>query len=151
MASACRDPLTVESLQRLANDSDQTLKQLASVLNSLDGNEEQAQWASEALENCGSPAPSDMGLLIEATAHPSELVASWACILLARLGSAATAAESCLAKAVETRTESIVREEAARALGTLGTLSATTRNILTTAAAQGSPRLKRLATAALGS
>jgi len=150
MASTTKGALAVESLQALANDSAQTLQQLENVLDSLAGSDEQAQWAAEALENCEAPAASQCGLLIEATAHPSELVASWACILLARLGSAATAAEKPLAQAVQSRTETLVREEAARALGTLGALSPTTREILSTAAAQGSPRLKRFAVTALG-
>ena len=142
--------LKVDQLQRMANDSAETVRHIASVLQSLAGSDEEAQWASEALENCGSPAAADVGTIACFVKHPAELVASWACKLLSRLGAQASMAESELVAALACRQEVLVREEAARALGELNRLSESARAALTTAAQNGSPRLKRLATASLG-
>ena len=150
MLQATASALTVERLKLLANDAEQTHAHIEAVLSSLEGSEEQAQWASEALENCGVPPRSSVHCLAALTRHRSELVAFWACKLLARLGHAASVSEEQLVVALAQRPENSVREEAARALGELGSLSEAARTALATAAAHGSPRLKRLAAASLG-
>ena len=150
MPNATESGLKIEQLKRLSNDALQTHRQLESVLWSLAGTDEEAQWASEALENCGAPANTAVASLVPFTQHPSELVASWACKLLGRLGPAASGAEEQLIAALSQRSEQLVREEAARALGELGNPSDAARAALTAAASHGGPRLKRLATASLG-
>jgi hypothetical protein len=69
---------------------------------------------------------------------------------LARLGSDARSVAALVTHVLATRREETVREEAARALGQFGEISAATRAALTDAALHGGPRLKRLATASLG-
>lgn len=150
MPNATVPGLTIEQLRSLANDAEQTQRQLKSVLASLAGSAEEAQWAGEALENCGVPQPEATASLATLANHPDELVASWACKLLARIGVAASQAEEALVTALTRHNGQLVREEAARALGELENLSAATRAALMTAAAQGGPRLKRLANASLG-
>ena len=148
IATASR--LNVHQLQQVANDPTETLRQLPSVLLSLAGSEEEAGWASEALENCGPPTAAQVPIIAAFVKHPAELVASWACKLLARIGHGASPAESELVSVLNSRSEQLVREEAARALGQLDCLSDAARTALTTAAQKGGPRLKRLATASLG-
>lgn len=150
MPDASQPALTIDQLQRLSNDAEATRRELASVVASLAGSEEQAQWACEALENCGQPPVSALAVLATYTGHPDELVASWACKLLGRLGTAAGPAEKELVSALHRQSQPLVREEAARALGELQNLSAASRDALAAAATEGSPRLKRLATASLG-
>jgi HEAT repeats len=150
MFSAIDSGLTIDQLRSLANAPQQTLAQIVAVLQALSGSVEAAQWAGEALENCGVPPASAAVSIAQHTEHPDELVASWACKLLARLGRDGATAEKQLVCALTTRQELLVREEAARALGQLGTLSESARTALTAAAQQGGPRLKRLATASLG-
>lgn len=142
--------LSIAQLQLCANDAQQTWKQLDSVLNALSVSEESAQWASEALENCGNPLPGSATTIVAQLSNPDQLIASWACKLLARMGAGAAAYETALVAALEGRTETLVREESARALGEIGQLSDTARNALTLAAKHGSPRLQRLAAASLG-
>ena len=150
MTSIAAEGLKVDQLQRVANDPAETLRQIRSVLSSLVGSEEEAQWANEALENCGPPTADFVPTIADFLKHPAELVASWACKLLARVGYAASTAEPDLVAVLNCRHEELVREEAARALGELENLSEAARNALTTAAQTGGPRLKRLATASLG-
>ena len=148
--TATQSPLKVEQLQQLANDPAATRSLIDSVLLALAGTDEEAQWASEALENCGTPSVATLPVLTSHIKHPAELIASWSCKLLARIGHEASAAEPLLVEALVCRTEELVREEAARALGQLGNLSTAARTALTTASITGGPRLKRLATASLG-
>ena len=120
------------------------------MLHALAGSDEQVQWACEALENCGEPQPEVLATIAPLISHPDELVASWACKLVARAGSEASWTESILTEALSARTEESVREEAARALGRIGATSTAAHEALAAAARQGGPRLKRLATASLG-
>lgn len=141
--------LTVEQLQRLANEPAEAAARLAAVLHALTGSDEEIQWASETLENCGQPPSHRLAAIAELTRHPAELVAAWACKLIARSGPEACWTEPFLTAALSARTEKSVREEAARALGRIGARSVAAREALATAARQGGPRLKRLATASL--
>ena len=150
MSNAIDSGLKVEQLQLLANDVDQTHRQLESVLSSLAGTEEEAQWANEALENCGAPPVATVQTLTRLLSHSDELIASWACKLLGRQGAAATSAQSQLVDTLSADGRELVREEAARALGQMGNLSEAAQAALTNAAAHGGPRLKRLAAASLG-
>lgn len=133
----------------MANEPTATLAQIGSVLHALTGSEEQAQWASEALENCGEPHAEALATIAPLIKHPDELVANWACKLVARSGPEASWTEPFLTEALSARTEESVREEAARALGQIGATSAAAHEALAAAARQGGPRLKRLATASL--
>lgn len=142
--------LTVEHLQRMAGEPAETLSRIDAVLHALTGSDEEAQWASEALENCGKPTSDSLAAIAPLIQHPAELVASWACKLVARSESEAAWMEPFLIEALSARTEEIVREEAARALGRIGANSVAAHEALQAAARSGGPRLKRLATVSLG-
>ncbi len=151
MAHATATELSIDQLRELAGDPDATLAQLTSVLGSLVGqDEERIQWSCEALENCGVPSASQLGDLIPLLKHPDALVVSWTCKLLARMEHAAAAAQPALVDVLRLHSDQLVREEAARALGVQAELSAAARSALEQAAMDGGPRLKRIATAALG-
>ena len=66
------------------------------------------------------------------------------------MGTGAAESEAALIAALHGRTENLVREESARALGEIGPLSDAARTALTQAAHHGTPRLQRLAAASLG-
>lgn len=142
--------LTVKQLQLLANQPAETWARLEEVLCALAGAEEEAQWACEALENCGPPPSDSLRVAGPLIGHPNELVASWACKLVARASVEAHWAEPFLIEALSAHRPKLVREEAARALGSVGPTSVAAREALTVAALEGGPRLKRLATASLG-
>ncbi len=143
--------LSVVQLRALANSPDETLTQLVAVLHQLASDDEETiQWASESLENCGAPRPEHLTALSEGLRSSSPLVATWSCKLLARMGTEAQGAQSQLAYALASNENMLVREEAARAIGLVGPISPAARATLEKAASEGSPRLKRLATAALG-
>ena len=150
MPNVTASGLKIEQLRLLANDAQQTHRQLEAVLCSLAGSDEEAQWASEALENCGAAPLETVPAVASFVQHADELVASWACKLLARQGTGAQSAQAQLVAALTQDSRELVREEAARALGQVGNHTEAARAALMTAAAQGSPRLKRLATASLG-
>lgn len=150
MSQVTETRLSLEQLRELANEPEAARAQLEALLMSLKCSDEHIQWACEALENCGQPHTTSLALLMQLVDHSNVLIATWACKLLARLGSDAQAAQSQLACAVSTRREEVLREEAARALGQLAELSAASRAALQDAAIHGGPRLKRLATASLG-
>lgn len=134
----------------MANEPAEALAHLAAVLHALTGSDEQAQWACETLENCGQPPSDTLPAIAPLIKHPAELVAAWTCKLVARSGHEALWMEPFLTQALTARTEESVREEAARALGRIGATSVAAREALATAARQGGPRLKRLATESLG-
>lgn len=150
MNSLTESTLTIDQLKELANAPELTTAQLISVLCSLAGDEDVCQWASETLENCGTPAQDATLSIAQFVAHGDELIASWSCKLLARQGQDGTASEHELTRALALRSEVLVREEAARALGQIGFVSSEARAALLAAAQNGWPRLKRLATASLG-
>lgn len=150
MAHATATELSIDQLRDLANDPEQTLAQLASVLSSLTGdNEERVQWACEALENCGVPEPAQVAGLVCFLKHADSVVVSWACKLLARMEDESAPAQPALVELLRSHDDQLVREEAARALGVQAELSAAARGVLEQAAMDGGPRLKRIATAAL--
>lgn len=150
MPPATESLLSIDQLRGLANEPDAARSQLEALLTSLCVSDEHAQWACEALENCGAPHASALCVLVPLANHDSPLVATWACKLLARMGAEARSAQGELTRVLQSRTEEHVREEAAYALGQFGELSAATHAALADAAIHGGPRLKRLATAALG-
>ncbi len=150
MAPGTATELSVEQLRELANESERTLAQLPSVLLSLVGDdEERVQWASEALENCGAPKATQLNELLPFLKHDDRLVLSWSCKLIARMGRSASAAQGLLVDLLSGHKDTLVREEAARALGEQSELNSAARSALEQAAMDGGPRLKRLATAAL--
>ena len=151
MSPATVTELSLDQLRQLANDPESTMAQLTSVLLSLSGqDEERVQWACEALENCGVPSAQQVGQLVPLLKHSDALVVSWTCKLLTRIGHAAQPAQSSLVELLSGHCDPLVREEAARALGAMAELTSAARSALEQAATDGGPRLKRLATAALG-
>lgn len=150
MNSLTESILSIDQLKDWANVPEQTLAHLVQVLISLSGEDEVCQWAIEALENCGVPSRELTSTIAKLVTHQDELIASWCCKLLARQGLDGAAAEPALIRALTTRSEALVREEAARALGQIGSVSKEARAALMSAAQNGGPRLNRLATASLG-
>ncbi|QEG39464.1 HEAT repeat domain-containing protein [Roseimaritima ulvae] len=117
--------------------------------------DETRMWAADALETAGPPAVADVQRLVAVLATPAEASdgesAYWAAKLLGRLGPAAAAATAALAKALEQSPYLAVREQAATALGRIGPAAAASTPVLQQAAGESSPRLVRLALAALES
>ena len=150
MASVTLSILSIDQLKAIASSPEQTHAQIEAVLFSLAADGEVCQWACEALENCDAPPVSTVDCITRLVAHEDPLVASWSCKLLARIGRDAIAAEQALVNALSARSQELVREEAARALGLIGATSSSARAALTSAAQNGGPRLQRLATAYLG-
>ncbi len=150
MTTMAGSGLTLDELKQLATAPEQALEKLSALLSSLSQSEEVTQWAIEALENCGVPAAHQTSILIAHLKSEDEIVAAWSCKLLARMNTAATSAQAELIKALS-RKELLVKEEAARALGEIGSLTPMAREALQAVAETDSPRLKRLALASLGS
>ncbi len=142
--------------QSLAHSSQPLTKVLvALVVAAGDRDDETRMWAAEALETAGPPAVADVTRLADILTAPAETTdgesAYWAAKLLGRLGPAAAVATTALATALETSPYLAVREQAASALGRIGPSAASSAAALQQAASGRSPRLVRLALAALES
>jgi hypothetical protein len=110
---------------------------------------ELAALASEALENLGPPDVSDLPELIRILTDEKSDCAYWGATLIGRLGAESAPAVDALAHAVESRSELSVRERAVWALGQIGPAAVSARRVLEAAANSSTPRLARLARAAL--
>lgn len=113
-------------------------------------NEDTREWAVAALEELGPPPADQLPQLIELLDSKSPLVAYWAATLLGRLGRGAQPALAPLAKALSPSRPLEVRQQAAWALGEIGS-GGVAREALQAASTDSDPRLARLARAALAS
>lgn len=129
-----------------------TLAIVALVIAAGDRDDDTRMWAADALEMAGPPAVSDVSPLANMlTQSVDGESAYWAAKLLGRLGPAAASATAALANALEKSPYLAVREQAAAALGRIGPSAASSAPVLQNAAREASPRLVRLALAALES
>ncbi len=112
-------------------------------------------WAAEALETAGPPSIADIGALVEVLLQAQPPIdgesAYWAARLLSRLGPTAAVATPALTHALLASPYLAVREQAAAALGRIGPEAQTAQEALETTVGSGSPRLVRLALAAMES
>ncbi|MGE0760694.1 MAG: HEAT repeat domain-containing protein [Pirellulaceae bacterium] len=114
-----------------------------------DADEEVRQWSSDALEKLAAPEVQAVSDLAQRLEHGPPDVAYWSATLLGRLQGASERAVPALARAIEHHGTLAVRERAAWALGQIGPAAQTVRDVLQRAADGNSPRLARLARAAL--
>ncbi len=114
-----------------------------------DEDEQVREWAVAALEDLGPPLAGSLAALSGLVSAANPLVAYWATTLLGRSGQDAASATTALATAVQSATDSAVRERAAWALGRIGPAAVAARGSLEQAAASGEQRLARLAAEAL--
>jgi len=143
---------TSDTLQLWANDPEAARANLTSIFVALDSDESLAAWATEALENCGSPLETDIEFLSRSCNEHRGDVAYWACKLIGRLGPEANEHQKELTAALQSnQATEATRQQAAIALGKLGALNEATRQALNEAAQSKDPRLSRLAQQSLES
>lgn len=140
----------IARLQLLANDPEAANQCVTDLLECLaDSDEEVRNWASEAVENLDSPSPAYAAQISKYVTSPVDDVAFWALKLLGRMGEEALSQESIIAMALKPERAIVVRQNAAWALGKLGSLTAETQSGLQEAAASSDARLSELAKQAL--
>ncbi len=136
-----------EKLAQLGELAQPAAVALVHAVNSED--EDLREWAVGALEGLGPPATDDVPKLTALLNRPEPDVAYWATTLLGRLKGDAAAAVGPLIEALNTHPATTVRERAAWALGQMGPAAAAAKDDLDQAAQSPSPRLAKLAQAAL--
>ena len=150
MSTVVGNCVPLERLKTLAGDPIAANQQLVAVLlTMLDENEEVRAWASDVLTNVEEPSSEWGPQLAELTRHVNAPVAGWACKLLGKLGSHATAYQSSLAAVLTQNSAKSVQQLAALALTTIPGLNQQTIAALKVAASDSDARLSRLAAEAL--
>lgn len=140
----------VARLQTIANDPDTAAKLAVELIQCVtDSDEEVRNWANEALENLESPPVSELANIAKFVASSDDDAAFWALKLLGRLGEQAQSQQVCIAAALKQERAVQVRQNAAWALGKLGSLSDDSRKRLQEAAKDADARLAHLAQQAL--
>jgi HEAT repeat protein len=114
-----------------------------------DTDESVREAVTSTLEELGPPAKEQLGELTSLVKANSADVAYWAATLVGRLKEAGSAATDSLARCLNETQEMAVRERAAWALGEIGPQAKSAVEALKKAAADGGPRLARLAKQAL--
>lgn len=115
-----------------------------------DSNDAVRMWAADALEASGPPTTDDLPRLMAILRNPPDSESAyWSATLIGRLGPKAAPAVETLAEALQRSPYLPVRERAAWALGRLGPAALQAASQLRRAARDASPRLSRLANAAL--
>lgn len=153
-ASAQEDQATAEKaaqgLAQLGSEGALVAGQIFSFLSSP--NENIREPLVSLLEDCGPAPASDLPLIAKSLSSADELTAYWAATLLGRGKCDAIAHVSALTKKLAEESQPhVVREQAAWALGKIGSLDAPAKEALAKAAASPLPRLARLAKQALES
>jgi HEAT repeats len=135
-----------DQLQQWANEPELARKNLRSILVAVESDGSLIDWATEALENCGSPTPDELGFLQQQLQSPSTDVVYWACKLIARLGLLANGCQPALCRVFsESNNPDAVKKQAVIALGRIGTLAPESRNALQMVATSSSENLSSLA------
>jgi len=116
-----------------------------------DTDESVREACTSALEELGPPAKEQLAELTSLVKESSADVAYWAATLIGRLKDAGSSATDALAMCINDTKEMAVRERAAWALGEIGPQAKAAVDSLKKAAADGGPRLARLAKQALDS
>jgi hypothetical protein len=144
--------LTTDVLRSWSNDPEAARSNLRSIFASLHANESISEWANEALENCGEPLDSDLAFLAQIVREQDVDAANWACKLLGRGGTRANSLQDALIAVVESESAPLaLRQQAALALASIGTLTAASREALQRTSRSNDARLARLSTQALES
>lgn len=152
MSSIAHSGPQLDELQKLANDPELARQSLAAIARALTNEDEETRnWAIEALENMGPPPLEESDGIVDWTRQHSTLVACWGCKLIGRLEENANRYQQDLVRLVQSHDSLEVRQEAAAALGKLGTLGTQTREILSSISDDHDPRLKRMIARALAS
>lgn len=115
----------------------------------IDEDDEVREWISEALEGMGPPDAKDVPCLVQRLGGENGDRCYWAATLLGRLGPGASAAVPALASTLINHLSLPARERAAWALGEIGPDARTALPPLREAAGSGTPRLAKLARAAI--
>lgn len=150
MTAMTGSTLTVESLKQLAASPDATRERIGDVLLALASSDEEVRaWASDCLSQLDSIDHEASNEVAKHCEHPSPVVVSWACKLLAKCSPADPAWESLICQVLGGHDSVAVRAEAAGALGRLESLTPQTKQALAEAAESDDPRLSRLAGRAL--
>ncbi len=82
-----------EQLQLWANEPELARRNLRSILAAVDSDESLIDWATEALENCGSPDQNELEFLQSQLQSSSSDVIYWACKLIGRMGALANSCQ----------------------------------------------------------
>lgn len=106
-------------------------------------------YAVAALEELGAPPEESLQRLAEFVSADHSLVAYWAITLLGRAGASARFSQDALVAALNTSSDSSLKERAAWALGSIGADSDSARQGLQQAASSSEARLSRIAQASL--
>jgi HEAT repeat protein len=117
--------IEVSQLQVWANDPEQAIVNIKTLLNSI-GSEDQStvDWATEALENCGEPRSEDAAWIASQLSSDTADVAYWAATLLGRLGEGISGFQKTLvAVAIDSKRTANVRQRAIWALGRIPNLN----------------------------
>lgn len=140
----------VARLQALANDADAAAKVAVELIGCVaDSDEEVRNWASEALENLEAPLASDASAIAKQIGNPADDAAFWALKLLGRLGEDAKSQEANIAAVLKSNRAITVQQNAAWALGKIGSLSSESRSLLEKSASSADARLAQLSKQAL--
>ncbi len=135
-----------EQLQLWANEPELARRNLRSILLAVDSDESLIDWATEALENCGSPDQNDLEFLQNQLQSSSSDVIYWACKLIGRMGVLANTSQPHLCQiVVSTAHSEPVKQQALLALGRIGTLKDESRRSLQQIAECNSANLSSLA------
>lgn len=137
-----------ESLMHLGSEAVAVAPQLLPFLSNA--NDEIRNPLVSVLDDCGPVPASDLSLVAQSLASTDELTAYWAATLLGRGEAAATPHTAALAATLADESRPVpVREQAAWALGKIGSLDEVAKMALQHAAQSKFPRLARLAKKAL--
>jgi HEAT repeat protein len=137
-----------EALARLGEDAQPAAVALVGALRTADA--PTLDWCVAALEDLGPPLASQIDDLIRFVGDKSIDATYWAITLLGRAGKDASTAAAALTGILKSSPELTLRERAAWALGKIGPAAKMAVPALKEAAANGEPRLARLARQALG-
>lgn len=141
-----------DQLQQWANEPELARKNLRSILAAVESDESLIDWATEALENCGSPAQNELGFLQQQLQSASPDVIYWACKLIARLGPFANDCQPALCGVFSASENSdTVKQQALIALGRIGKLESESLNAIKIVAQCSSLNLSSLASKLLES
>jgi hypothetical protein len=119
------------------------------VLACADDDEQTREWVVAALEELPAPATESASRLAELLPHDNTDVAYWAATLLGRMERQAAVAVDKLAQALQSRSEIVVRQRIAWALGKIGMATDAAIAQLQQAAASSDVKLARIAAQSL--
>ena len=148
--------VNTEQLVKYAQHPELALENLVELMTLLESDDESIQnYSSEALENCGAPRSDDLPFLRQQLKSRQSTSVYWASTLIGRIGMdsirfdrEAVQSELCIPIADDSL-ELSAREKAAWAMGELGPVTATNRDVLQKQVSKAPPRLKRLLESAL--